>query len=190
MRFLALVCGVCVTLLPFVAAASPSEADTGAEAVGEVPSELVSETQSENLRTVEVPVGAEKTDATKQVNIGFIDSPTATCYQPDRRVDECFINWYYLSVSASPNYMIFMSATINAIGGVAIYQGFFQTSMYAPYNMHDRGFRVKCGPLVVSPDPSVTPDHGNAYAYTIRARDSNGLTSANYGSVFCPAFIP
>jgi hypothetical protein len=190
MRFLAFVCGVCVAFLPVVAAASPNDADTRADAVGEVPSEMVSETQSENLRTVEVPVGAEKADATKQVNIGFIDSPTATCYQPDRRVDECFINWYYLSVSASPNYIIFMSATLNDIGGVALYQGFFQTSMYAPYNIHDRGFRVKCGPLVPSADPSVTPDHGNSYGYTIRARDTASLSSANYGIVYCPAFIP
>ena len=190
MRFLALVCGVFVAFLPLVSAASPSEADTGAEAAVSVPTELVAEVQGENQRNVEIPVGAEMADATKQVNIGFIDSPTATCYQPDRRVDECFINWYYLSVSADPNYMIFMSATLNDIGGVALYQGFFQTSMYAPYAMHGRGFRVKCGPLVPSSNPAVTPDHGNTYAYTIRARDSAGLSSANYGTLYCPAFIP
>jgi hypothetical protein len=189
MRFLALVCGVCVTLLPFVAAASPSDAESPADKVGKVPSELIVETEMENLRTVEVAVGADNADATKQVNIGFIDSPTATCYQPDHRVDECFINWYYLSVSAAPNYMINMWVTLNDIGGVAIYQGFFQTSMYAPYNMHDRGFRVACGPLVPG-DPGVTPDHGNTYGYAVRARDSAGLSSANYGTVYCPAFIP
>jgi hypothetical protein len=62
--------------------------------------------------------------------------------------------------------------------------------MYAPYAMHGRGFRVACGPLVPSDDPTITPDHGNTYAYTIRARDTAGLTAANYGTVFCPAFIP
>jgi len=188
MRFLAFVCGVCVAFLPVAAAASPNDADARNDDVAKVPSELVAESQSENLRTVEVPAGAEKAGGTK--SIGFIDSPTATCYQPDRRVDECFINWYYLSISAAPNYMIFMSATINEIGGVAIYQGFFQTSMYAPYDMQDRGFRVACGPLVPSDDPAVIPDHGNTYHYTIRARDSGGLTAANYGTVYCPAFIP
>ncbi len=149
---------------------------------------MVTETQRENLRTVEVPAATEKADGTKA--IGFIDSPTATCYQPDSRVDECFINWYYLSVSAAPNYMINMWVILNDTGGVVIYQGFFQTSMYAPYNLHDRGFRVPCGPLVPSDDPTVTPDHGNAYGYTIRARDSAGLKAANYGTVNCPAYIP
>ncbi len=188
MRFLAFVCGVCVAFLPLVAAASPTDADTRADAVGEVPSEMVSETQSENLRTVEVPVGADKADGTK--SISFIDSPTATCYQPDRRVDECFINWYYLSVSSDPDYMINMWVILNATGGIAVYSGFFQTSMYVPYNMHGRGFRVQCGPLVPSADPTHIPDRGNQYAYTVRARDSGNLTSANYGTVTCPAFIP
>ncbi len=188
MRFLAFVCGVCVAFLPFAAEASPGDVDDRADAVREVPSEMVSETQSENQRTVEVPEGFDKAQSTK--SISFIDSPTATCYQPDRRVDECFINWYYLSVSAAPDYMINMWVTLNATGGVAFYQGFFQTSMYAPYNMHGRGFRVACGPLVLSDDPTILPDHGNTYGYTIRARDSGGLKSANYGTVYCPAFTP
>jgi hypothetical protein len=188
MRFLAFVCGVCVAFLPVVAAASPNDADSRTDEIAMVPSELVAETQNENERTVEVPAGAEKAGGTKAIS--FIDSPTATCYQPDRRVDECFINWYYLSVSAgTPNYMHFMSLTLNATGGIGLYYGFFQESMYVPYNMHDRGFRVKCGPLVPSADPSV-PDHGNSYGYTIRARNTEGLAAANYGTVFCPAFIP
>lgn len=118
--------------------------------------------------------------------IGFIDSPTATCYQPNAAVDVCWVNWYYLSVNASPNYMICMRATINEFGPVANYQGFFQTSMYAPYNMHGQGFRVSCGALGASGNPNL----GKAYAYTIRAYDSAGLSSANYGTVWCPAFIP
>lgn len=118
--------------------------------------------------------------------ISFIDSPTAGCYQPDPAADVCWINWYYLSVSAGPDYMVCLQVTINNIGRVAQYQGFFQTSMYVPYNMSDRGYRVACGPLGAGGDPAL----GNAYAYTIRARDSANLGSANYGTVYCPAFTP
>jgi hypothetical protein len=118
--------------------------------------------------------------------IGFIDSPSAICYQPNPAADVCWINWYYLSVDASPNYMICMEATINAIGKVSRVQGFFQTSMYVPYNMHDRGFRVACG----APGSGGYPDLGAVYAYTIRARDSANLGSANYGTVICPPFAP
>lgn len=118
--------------------------------------------------------------------ISFIDSPTTVCYQPDPALDVCWINWYYLSVDANPNYMICMEATINVVGKVARYQGFFQTSMYAPYNMHDRGFRVACGAAGAGGDPN----RGNAYAWTIRAKDSANLGSANYGTVLCPPFAP
>jgi hypothetical protein len=144
---------------------------------------LKSENQDGNVREVSAPPGSESVDAP---NISFIDSPTATCYQPDYTQDECFINWYYISVDASPNYMIAMTATINSIGPVIRYNGFFQTSMYAPYNMHDRGIKVACGPLGAGGNPQL----GNAYAYTINARDSSNLKSANYGTVYCPAFAP
>ena len=118
--------------------------------------------------------------------ISFIDSPTTTCYQPDPAADVCWINWYYLSVDASPNYMICMEVTINEVGKVARYQGFFQTSMYAPYNMHDRGFRVACG----APGAGGDPNRGNAYGFTIRAKDSANLGSANFGTIYCPPFTP
>ncbi len=118
--------------------------------------------------------------------IGFIDSPTTTCYQPDPAADVCWINWYYLAVDANPNYMICMEVTINEVGKVARYQGFFQTSMYAPYNMHDRGFRVPCG----APGAGGDPNRGNSYGFTIRAKDSANLGSANYGSIFCPPYTP
>lgn len=118
--------------------------------------------------------------------ISFIDSPTAVCYQPDPAQDVCFVNWYYLSVDGSPNYMICMEITLNEIGKVARYQGFFQTSMYAPYNLQDRGFKVACG----APGASGDPNRGFHYGYTIRARDSANLSSANYGTVVCPAYVP
>jgi hypothetical protein len=141
------------------------------------------ETQGENVRQIEAPVGQ---DTTQAPDIGFIDSPTASCFQPDSTRDECFINWYYMSVDASPNYMITMTVTINSIGKVAHHQGFFQTSMYVPYNMNSRGYKVACGALGSGGNPYL----GMAYAYTIRARDSANLGSANYGTTYCPAYTP
>ncbi|MCB9418883.1 MAG: hypothetical protein H6667_03720 [Ardenticatenaceae bacterium] len=149
----------------------------------DVPQVLNQELQGENRRVIEAP---SQIDAPQQPNIGFIDSPSATCYQPDPGRDACYLNWYYLSVSASPNYMITMTLSLNSKGPIAHTQGFFQTSMYVPYNMLGDGFKVACGPLGAGGNPKL----GNAYAYTVRARDSANLTSANYGTVYCPAFIP
>ncbi len=149
---------------------------------------LSRETQSESTREIiaDEIVAPEAIAEPQQPTIGFIDSPSATCYIPDPGQDSCYINWYYLSVDASPNYMITMTATINNIGPVAHVQGFFQTSMYIPYNMLGQGIKVPCGSLGAGGDPQL----GNAYAYTIRARDSAGLSSANYGTVYCPASTP
>jgi hypothetical protein len=144
---------------------------------------LNSETQDSNLREITAPDAGQ---APQAPNIGFIDSPSATCYQPDPSADSCNINWYYMSVNASPNYMITMTASLNDFGVIAHTQGFFQTSMYVPYNMLGNGFKVSCGALGAGGNPQL----GNAYAYTIRARDSAGLASANYGTVYCPAFTP
>jgi hypothetical protein len=58
--------------------------------------------------------------------------------------------------------------------------------MYAPYDMNPCGYKVACGALGAGGNTIL----GNAYAYTIRARDSAGLKSANYGTVYCPAFTP
>jgi hypothetical protein len=145
--------------------------------------ELKSEVQGNNRREITAPVGAPVPELP---TISFIDSPTGTCYQPDRTQDVCYINWYYLSVGADPSYLVWMQAEINVLGKVARYQGFFQTAMYVPYAMHDRGFKVPCGALGSSTEPEL----GASYAYTIRARDSAGLGTANYGTVFCPAYIP
>ena len=146
-----------------------------------------SETQADNTRQITAPDGSlPGTGNSNQPQIGFIDSPTAACVQPDSTKDECFINWYYLSVSADPNYMITMTVKLNSIGYVANYQGFFQTSMYVPSTMNPRGYQVVCGVLGGGGNPYL----GNAYAYTIRARDSAGLSSANYGTTYCPAYLP
>ena len=141
------------------------------------------ETQGANAREILAPAQGV---APQQPNISFIDSPSATCYQPDPAQNACYINWYYMAVDANPNYMITMTAFLNAFGPVAHVQGFFQTSMYVPYNMLGQGFRVACG----APGAGGNPSLGNAYAYTIRARDSAALGSANYGTVYCPAYTP
>jgi len=143
---------------------------------------LESQTQGENVREISAP----SDEAPKEPNIGFIDSPSSTCYQPDPAKDECFINWYYQSVDAAPNYMISMTVQLNAIGFVARTHGFFQTSMYVPYNMVPNGYKVACGALGAGGNPY----WGNAYAWTIRARDSANLGSANYGTTYCPAYTP
>lgn len=143
---------------------------------------LEQETQGENSRQITAPEGALP-DAP---NIGFIDSPSPTCYQPDPAKDECFINWYYMAVNAAPNYMISMTVTLNAFGNVAYTSGFFQTSMYVPHTMIPNGYKVACGALGAGGNPN----WGKAYAWTIRARDSAGLKSANYGTTYCPAYTP
>ena len=139
------------------------------------------EVQGDSVREVTVPEGV---DVPQVPDISFIDSPSATCYQPDPAQDMCKINWFYLAVSADPNYMIAMTVTLNAYGPVAYTQGFFQTSMYVPYNMLGQGFTVPCGALGAGGNPSL----GNAYSYTIKARDSSNLKSANYGTTYCPAY--
>lgn len=148
-----------------------------------VPTLLTSETQGENLRQIEQ---AQQGNSPQVPSIGFIDSPSATCYQPNPARDECRLTWYYLAVDAAPNYMITMTLFLNDTGPIAHTQGFFQTSMYVPYNMLGQGVQVACGPLGAGGNPIL----GNSYGYTIRARDSAGLSSANYGTLYCPAYIP
>ena len=144
---------------------------------------LSQETQGDNTRQISGPSGGNASD---QPAISFIDSPTSTCYQPDPAQNMCYMNWYYLSVNASPNYMIAMTVTLNTIGVAASSRGFFQTSMYIPYNMLGDGIKVPCGQAGASGQPQL----GNAYAWTIRARDSANLTSANYGTTYCPSYPP
>ena len=87
---------------------------------------LNQESLGDSRREITAPAQGE---APQQPTIGFIDSPSATCYQPNPSQDACYINWYYLSVDATPNYMITMTLTLNDFGPVAHVQGFFQTSM-------------------------------------------------------------
>ena len=114
--------------------------------------------------------------------ISFIDSPSAACYRPQQYTNVCYIGWQYLYVDAGTSYII--SMTVNIDKRIrASYSGFFQNSMYVDGDMISPGFQVACGKLGASGNSQL----GRAYSYTIRARDSAGLKSANYGSVFCPA---
>jgi hypothetical protein len=114
--------------------------------------------------------------------ISFIDSPSATCYLPRPGTNNCYITWNYLNVSASTSQYI-ISMTVNISNHMSAYfSGFFQTSMYIPGDMLGKGFRVACG----TPGSGGVRDFGRQYNYTIRARETGGLSAANYGSVTCP----
>lgn len=117
--------------------------------------------------------------------ISFIDSPSATCFRPVAGTGACFIEWNYLNVTAaSGSYIISMTVAIdNRIR--AYHSGFFQTSMYIPSDMTTPGYQVTCG----KPGSGGQPDWGKTYSYVIRARETGGLSAANYGSVTCPADI-
>ena len=111
--------------------------------------------------------------------ISFIDSPSASCYQPVASEDTCYITWSYLYVSAGTSQYV-ISMTISIDNRLRAYHaGFFQTSMYVPGDFFGRGFRVSCGPRGAN-------GAGKTYAYTLRARETGGLSAANYGSVTCP----
>lgn len=116
--------------------------------------------------------------------ISFIDSPSAHCYQPAPTQDVCYVAWQSMYVTASPNYMIKLTVDLDGRRVLNV-AGFFQQSITIDRSTTGpNGFRVACGP------PSATdPLLGNSYSYTIRAQDSANLSSANYGTVTCPAFV-
>lgn len=116
-------------------------------------------------------------------DISTIDSPSPTCHRPVAGTGACYIQWEYLYVTASSGaYVISMTVTIdNRLR--AYHSGFFQTAMYIPGDMLESGYRVSCG----APGSGTVPETGRTYSYAIRARESTGLTTANYGSVTCPA---
>jgi hypothetical protein len=122
-----------------------------------------------------------------QPTISFIDSPSATCYQPDPRQNTCYVEWTYLYVTASMSqYIISMTVSLDS-HLVAYHSGFFQASMYIPSDLYGLGFKVACGPRGAN-------GLGKSYPYTLSARETSGLTAANYGSVTCPgvylAYLP
>jgi len=123
-------------------------------------------------------------------DISAIDSPSASCVRPVASAGDCYVRWYYMNVTASSSqYIISMTVTID--GRLRAYHsGFFQSSMFIPGTMMGKGFQVACG----LPGSGGKPGLGETYNYAIRARETGGLTAANYGFVTCPAanatFLP
>jgi len=146
---------------------------------------LVGEAAAQAAPGASTQVQGQNTRESISPAVGFIDSPNAYCNQPDPYQDVCYINWYYLSVDANPNYMIEMTIELDG-RFVARNQGFFQTSMFIPSTMNGPGFKVRCGSLGSGGDPA----WGSSHAFVIRAKDSLGLSAANYGTAKCPAYIP
>ncbi|MBP7589167.1 MAG: hypothetical protein KBA72_14525 [Thermoanaerobaculia bacterium] len=125
----------------------------------------------------------EREVAGETPSISFIDSPTATCYRPQEFGQSCVIQWNYLYVTAGASQYI-VDMTVEIDGRVrAAFAGFFQSSMFVPSTMVFPGYWVTCG----QPGAGGDPTHGRLVDYTIRARETGGLSSANYGSVLCPA---
>lgn len=116
--------------------------------------------------------------------IGFIESPSGHCYQPEPTQDVCYVAWAYLYVDAAPNYIVKLTVDLDN-RRVFNAAGFFQTSLYVDRSTFGPlGFKVACGPPTVA-DPAL----GNSYPFTIRASDSASLTSSNFGSVTCPPYL-
>lgn len=124
------------------------------------------------------------TDASPDTpTISFIDDPTVQCVGPMDELDACYVQWGYFSVTASDSqYIIDLRLSID--GRLrANYEGFFQTSMYVPGDMPSPGFKVSCGLIGSDGDP----DFGHSYSWEAHARETGGLSAANYGTVQCPA---
>lgn len=116
-------------------------------------------------------------------NISFIQSNSATCSRANPGSGVCSIQWNNLSVTAaSGSYIISMTVSINNQLR-AYHAGFFQDSIYIPSEMTGPGYQVTCG------YPQGDAGLGNTYSYIIRARETSGLTAANYGSITCPADV-
>ena len=124
----------------------------------------------------------ERPAAPAAPNISFIDSPAATCERLEPKTNTCLINWPYMSVTASTSqYVITMTVAIDN-RMVAVNSGFFQASMYVPSTLYGKGFRVSCG----APGSGGNPDMGGSHSWVLRARETGGLSAANYGTVICP----
>jgi hypothetical protein len=138
---------------------------------------------TQELFTLPTPTPLPQQPEGSSPDISFISSPSASCVLPQAHTGACLVNWYYLSVNGGTNYIITMTVRLDDKIR-ANYQGFFQTSMYVPSEMMT--FNVPCGAL----GSGGNPNYGATHSYTLRARDSSGLTAANYGSVTCPADEP
>lgn len=118
--------------------------------------------------------------------IGFVDSPTPHCYQPNPMEDRCFINWASMDVSAAPTSMRVLTVTIDGVGMVGRYQGYFQEAITVTHEMLGNGFQVACG----APGAADEPQLGHAYEWLIEAEDNGGSSTSNFGTLYCPPYTP
>jgi len=114
-----------------------------------------------------------------------VDTQTVQCYRPEAETDACYIQWRYLLFDASDMYSV-ISMTVSIDDRTrAYYQGFFQTSMYAPFDLHMPGFRVSCD----APGSGSLSGIGKPHDWMVKARDSAGLEGVASGQVICPADV-
>ena len=146
---------------------------------------LFSETDGENRREIYAP---GETSGIESPDLDFITSSNPYCYQPDPAEDICFINFRYTYIKSDPSpYMVYL--TIKIDGELrANYRSFFDNTITVHYDMNGPGFKVSCGEPGENDEED--PDFGKKYAYHIMAEDSNALKSSNYGSLYCPPFLP
>jgi hypothetical protein len=141
---------------------------------------MLAASTGEESASVPKPTALPNRPASSSPDISAIDSPTPACVLLQAHTGVCYMTWSYMWVNADPNYVITMTLSIDNQPR-ARYTGFFQTSMYVPMEMTI--FNVPCGSLGSGGDP----DFGASHSFAIHARDSAGLASANYGTVYCPA---
>ncbi len=97
------------------------------------------------LEAEELVDGAQR--MTDQKSIGYINTASPYCHQPDSRFDKCFIGFAWHAVSSS-SYMIKLQVSI---GGRRVVEdrGFFQSGMFIDQTSLDgTGYRV--GPATLS----------------------------------------
>lgn len=142
-----------------------------------------SQSMDDDQHVVYAPADAAAPDSP---TISSFSTQTPYCYQPDPSQNVCYINFYRHYVESAPaTYMRYMTVTIDSKIR-AVYRGFFQSSMYVGYDMQSPGYKVACGALNASGDPTM----GKSYSYSIEVRDSDNGWSGNYGLLKCPAYIP
>jgi hypothetical protein len=133
--------------------------------------------------------GSQGIDASPDALTSFtISNPY--CYQPNPAVDQCSINFRYISAtdnqSASP-YMTWLSITISnktRFNATAFFEG---TITYS-YDMVPDGWIVPCG----APNASgVGEKYGFVYGVTVQPLDSSrNPMSTDVANLTCPAYAP
>lgn len=119
--------------------------------------------------------------------LGFIDTLSPHCYQPDPASNVCFVNFMSHSVT-SDQYVTRLDVLVDGRLVIRV-AGFIQYSFSIPRaQLGDQGIKLACGTAGISGDPD--PLVGFRYAWSVHARDSAGTTAANYGNISCPVFYP